>query len=83
MGVFNPIYAGQYDQLYAAKDYDLECKLISDAAFHHGATFSTMLDVGCGTGGHALRFAAKDVAVTGIDASRGMLDEAHAKAANE
>ncbi len=80
MSVFNTIYAGQYDQLYAVKDYDLECRLINEAAARHGLKFKTMLDVGCGTGGHALRFAEQGVTVTGIDASEGMLTEARAKA---
>ncbi len=79
MSVFNTVYAGHYDQLYAAKDYDLECRLINDAATRHGLKFKTMLDIGCGTGGHALRFAEQGVMVTGVDASQSMLNEARAK----
>ncbi|OGR57270.1 MAG: hypothetical protein A2X36_14385 [Elusimicrobia bacterium GWA2_69_24] len=36
-------------------------------------------DIGCGTGRHALRLAAKGAAVTGVDFSEGMLAKARAK----
>jgi malonyl-CoA O-methyltransferase len=39
-----------------------------------------VLDVGCGTGRHALRLAARGARVTGVDFSRGMLAKAKAKA---
>ena len=42
---------------------------------------ATILDVGCGTGRHALELARRGYAVTGIDFSGGMLDVARAKAA--
>lgn len=38
-----------------------------------------VLDLGCGTGRHALRLAAAGAAVTAVDASRGMLDQARRK----
>lgn len=39
----------------------------------------TVLDVGCGTGRHALRLANAGAKVTGVDFSEGMLDRARAK----
>jgi 2-polyprenyl-3-methyl-5-hydroxy-6-metoxy-1,4-benzoquinol methylase len=54
MSVFNSLYANQYDELYAGKGYDAECDLIESAVRRHGAAAKTVLDVGCGTGGHAI-----------------------------
>ncbi|MCX6371694.1 MAG: class I SAM-dependent methyltransferase, partial [Actinobacteria bacterium] len=45
-------------------------------------TGATILDVGCGTGRHAVEFARRGYVVTGLDLSAGMLAEA-AKAAEE
>jgi len=39
----------------------------------------TIADIGCGTGRHALRWAADGAIVTGVDFSSGMLDRARAK----
>jgi SAM-dependent methyltransferase len=40
-----------------------------------------VLDIGCGTGGHALVLAARGYAVTGVDLSEAMLERARRKAA--
>ena len=40
----------------------------------------TVLDLGCGTGRHALRLAAQGASVTAVDFSRAMLDRAQKKA---
>jgi SAM-dependent methyltransferase len=82
MSVFNSVYAGQYDQLYAAKDYDQECRLALDAAARHKHKVESILDIGCGTGGHALRLAKQGFDVTGVDASASMLEEAKLKSAS-
>lgn len=81
MSVFNSLYAGQYDQLYAEKGYAQECDLIEAAALAGaGATPRNVLDVGCGTGGHALELARRGCQVTGVDLSQAMLDVGAAKA---
>lgn len=81
MSVFNSLYAGQYDQLYAEKNYSSECDLVEDAARRHlAAPPVTVLDVGCGTGAHAIELATRGYAVTGVDLSQAMLDRAAAKA---
>lgn len=43
----------------------------------------SLLDLGCGTGRHAIRLAARGADVTGVDFSRGMLERARQKAGAE
>lgn len=82
MSVFNTLYAGQYDQLYAEKGYSAECDLIEAAVQRYATnTPSTLLDVGCGTGSHAIEMASRGYSVTGVDLSQHMLDCAASKAA--
>jgi SAM-dependent methyltransferase len=77
MSVFNSHYAGQYDRLYVEKNYQSECDLIDEAVLRHAsATPKTLLDVGCGTGGHAIELASRGYSVTGVDLSQAMLDQA-------
>ncbi len=73
--------AAYYDVLHDDVDYPAECALLE-------AIFSTYLphppasivDLGCGTGNHALLLARRRYEVTGIDASAAMLRVARAKA---
>jgi SAM-dependent methyltransferase len=74
-------YARQYDRLYADKDYEAECDLIESASSRYGvASGRRLLDVGCGTGGHAIRLAQRGWNVCGVDRSPAMLAIARAKA---
>lgn len=83
VSTFNTLYADQYDVLYGAKDYRLECDLVEDAVRRHGRpTVKSVLDVGCGTGGHSIELASRGYRVTGVDLSQSMLDRAQAKAAD-
>ena len=81
MSVFNSLYAGQYDQLYIDKNYREECDLI-EAAIRRFAPSqpNSILDIGCGTGSHALELAKRGYRVTGVDLSQSMLDQASEKA---
>lgn len=80
--VFGSAYASAYDLLYREKDYKAECAIISEA-FAKVATspIKSLVDFGCGTGEHALRFALSGIKVHGIDMSSEMIKLAVAKAA--
>lgn len=77
---FGAAYAGIYDALYAEKDYRAECDLIESMFRRHGDGVRSVLDLGCGTGNHALRLAERGYAVTGVDLSDEMLTLAREKA---
>jgi ubiquinone/menaquinone biosynthesis C-methylase UbiE len=81
MTVFTQDYADQYDRMYSHKDYEAECTLIENAFSRFGtARPQTILDVGCGTGSHALELSRRGFAVTGVDRSSHMLARAAEKA---
>lgn len=82
--VFGSRYAGQYDLLYSDKDYERECDLLREIFQRHAAVpVRTVLDLGCGTGNHALPLARRGYRVTGVDLSPQMLACADRKAAGE
>ncbi|MDH4226853.1 MAG: class I SAM-dependent methyltransferase [Deltaproteobacteria bacterium] len=74
-------YAGFYDALYREKDYEAECDFL-DKIFsaYSKAPVRTVLDLGCGTGGHACLMAKRGYDVAGRDLSQDMLDIALKKA---
>jgi ubiquinone/menaquinone biosynthesis C-methylase UbiE len=81
MSVFSSLYAGQYDQLYSEKSYGTECDLIEKAThMNMKVKPTTILDVGCGTGAHAIELAKRGYRVTGVDLSQPMLEHAKHKA---
>jgi SAM-dependent methyltransferase len=68
--------------LYRAKDYAGEVDLVERLlAKWRAAGPKNILDLGCGTGNHALPLAERGHRVTGVDRSPGMLAQARAKAA--
>ena len=79
--VFGDAYAAAYDTFYGEKDYAGECDalqaLFSDYA---AAPVTSILDLGCGTGSHAVLLAERGYQVTGVDRSEDMLRQAAAKA---
>lgn len=83
MSVFDAQYAKEYDRLYAAKNYGEECDLIEAAIARHARERRPvdMLDVGCGTGGHAIELARRGFKLTGVDLSAAMLGHAGEKSA--
>jgi SAM-dependent methyltransferase len=82
--VFGKGYADHYDHLYGDKDYEAECDLIERVFQQHAdRPVETILDLGCGTGGHAIPLAHRGYRVTGVDRSSEMLFLAAEKIAKE
>ncbi len=78
---FGPTYAQQYDLLYEDKDYSAECDRLEAIFQRHAARpIKDVLDLGCGTGNHSLRLAARGYDVVGVDRSHEMLAQAEQKA---
>lgn len=74
-------YASYYDTLYQDKDYEAECDFIEQLFGDHSSRpVKSILDVGCGTGGHALPLLRRGYDVTGVDQAKVMLDVARTKA---
>jgi SAM-dependent methyltransferase len=78
---FGPVYANCYDALYHEKNYQAECDLIERLFTTYGdGQIKSVLDLGCGTGNHALPLSARGFEVTGVDRSESMLAQARNKA---
>lgn len=78
--IFGKEYAYAYDFLYKNKNYNKECDFIQGIFKKYSLKPKTILDLGCGTGGHALILAKNGYKVTGIDRSKEMLAIAQRKA---
>ena len=81
--VFKEEYANAYDDLYQDKDYEKECDYIEALFKQFNYKPETILDLGCGTGGHALILARRGYKITGVDRSESMLAIARNKAETE
>jgi SAM-dependent methyltransferase len=77
---FGPEYASAYDLLYADKDYDAECDILEEAFRAASRPVRTVLDLGCGTGAHAIRLVQRGYTVVGVDISGPMLELARLRA---
>jgi SAM-dependent methyltransferase len=81
---FGPVVADFYDATYAEKDYERECDLIEDTFIRHRPDrVRTILDLGCGSGGHLLPLARRGYELVGVDISPSMLSLARKKVAKE
>ncbi len=71
--IYGPLHASAYDLLHEGKDYEGEVGqllgIFSEAPRH----VNSLLDLGCGTGRHALLLADAGIEVVGVDASSGMV----------
>jgi ubiquinone/menaquinone biosynthesis C-methylase UbiE len=78
--VFGSVYAEEYDLFYKDKDYEAECDMIEEIFQRYAdGQVSTILDLGCGTGNHAIPLAHRGYKVTGVDRSPEMLEHAKVK----
>jgi SAM-dependent methyltransferase len=78
--VFGPDYSATYDAQYGDKDYEGECDCI-EAAFRTflARPVRSILDLGSGTGNHAIPLARRGYSVVGVDRSEDMLKRAREK----
>ena len=78
---FQADYAELYDLFYAEKDYDAECDFVEQVLTVYGAQpGKSIIDIACGTGGHALRLAGRGYEVVGRDRSDAMVAIGRSKA---
>ncbi len=74
-------YGEYYDIFYGDKDYEQECDFIQEIFKKYSSSpVKSILDAGCGTGGHSIPLAFRGYEVTGIDASPVMIKKARQKA---
>ncbi len=71
-------HAPHYDQNPFTRNTKVEVQFLWDAIKLQPGM--ALLDIGCGTGRHAIELAARGIKVTGLDISSGMLHEAQKKA---
>lgn len=77
-------YARYYDLFYRDKDYKKEADYVDSLIRRYsGKRNKTLLDVGCGTAGHAICFVKKGYRVVGIDKSREMISIAKKRFSEE
>lgn len=75
MSVFGK-YSSYYDLLYKDKDYKAEADFVYALLKEYQAKASNLLELGCGSGGHAMELAKRDLKIHGVDMSQDMLDMA-------
>ncbi|MEP0923565.1 class I SAM-dependent methyltransferase [Leptolyngbya sp. ST-U4] len=76
MNVFGN-YARYYNLLYRDKDYAGEAQFIHQLLQTHAPNATSILDLGCGTGAHAILLAKQGYQVHGVDLSANMLQQAN------
>ena len=78
--VFGSVYADNYDLFYQNKNYEAECDFL-EAIFQRFSDIPvrSILDLGCGTGGHAVSLLKRGYHLTGVDRSDEMLKTARRK----
>lgn len=76
---FSTRYSQYYDLFYREKDYKAEAAFVTELLDRHGIVGGTLMDLGCGTGRHAVEFASTGFSVSGVDMSPDMLARADAR----
>lgn len=72
-------YARYYDLLYRDKDYAAEAAYVASLIRGFAPNASEILDLGCGSGAHAVELAQLGFRVHGVDRSEEMIDRARAR----
>lgn len=80
MAVFGA-YSAYYDLLYTDKDYGREANFVLNSLRAGGRQISSVLELGCGTGKHAMLLAQSGLTICGVDLSDDMLAEAEQRRA--
>lgn len=75
MSVFG-LYSEYYDLLYSDKDYEGEARYVEGLISENAPKAISVLELGCGTGTHAILLAQLGYEVVGVDMSQTMLDKA-------
>jgi SAM-dependent methyltransferase len=70
---FNESYSRYYNLIYKSKDYLGEVNFILSLLSEYKPNIESFLELGCGTGNHALILAEKGYQVDGVDLSNDML----------
>jgi SAM-dependent methyltransferase len=81
MQVFDS-YARYYDLLYRDKEYEKEASFVASLLTAHQPSARSLLELGCGTGRHALLLAQSGYEVTAIDRSEEMLSTARKRSSH-
>lgn len=71
---FQKDYSSLYDLFYAKKDYVAECDYIEKLFAQDNLSKKTVLDLGCGTGGHLVQLSKRNYQVDGVDLSEDMIE---------
>lgn len=74
-------YARYYDLLYRDKDYAAEAEYVASYIRKQAPGAKRILELGCGTGGHAAQLVQTGFSVHGVDLSGAMLARAEARKA--
>jgi SAM-dependent methyltransferase len=74
---FQEKYANYYNLIYQNKDYNSEVEYILSLLNKYQPNLESILELGCGTGKHALILSEKGYQVDGVDLSDEMISIAH------
>lgn len=76
------LYARYYDLFYRDKDYDKEVLFVRSLIESHYPSAHSIIELGCGTGRHAILLAESGYEVTAVDRSEEMLSKARLRGAS-
>lgn len=77
--MYNSKFAEYYDVFFEQDKYEKEAQFIGECVDEYGIGMNRLLDVGCGTGTHAIELSKSAQYVVGIDPSNDMINAAMAK----